>query len=183
MAALTSLNYNQKVSPSWTAALAVMGLTNNTANANNKQRAYSLSSAVANAVAGGADTIYAVVSTIAASGTLTIDLTSFADIMGRTGTSMARLKAYHIRLLDVTDDAAIVAQATSVTVGGGANAHRLNQTLNTTTFDLGPGESQEWITPGAAGIVTDGTHKNVKVLNNDATNAAKVLVILVGGTS
>lgn len=182
MAALTSLTFGMRPFPSWTAQMIVTGLTNNSVNKNDKSRTYSLGTTVAAAAVAGADSLYVAIATLAASGTVNIDLSSFTDVMGRLTQAMVRLKAYHFRLYDATDDSTIVTPASSITIGNVANGHALNLTSNVMSFNLLPGEYQEWITPSAAGLTVDGTHHLIKILNNDGANQAKFLAILCGGS-
>lgn len=137
--------------------------------------------AVANNASLGADETASFIVSIAASGTGTVDCTNLTDILLRTGVSLARVKAYVIRLLSTTDDSVNGTLCTGVLLNStGTNLIVLPGITNTT---LGNGEVLAWATVSATGVTVDSTHKIINVLNNDASHAAAVQVTLVGGTT
>lgn len=139
------------------------------------------STAVANNVALGADETASFVTTIAASGSADIDLTNLTDILLRTGVSLARVKAYVIRLLSTTDDSVNGTLCTGITTNGaGTNLIVLPGITNT---PIGNGEVLSWATPNAAGVSVTGTTKIIHVVNNDASHSAAVQLTIVGGTT
>lgn len=137
----------------------------------------------ANNAALGADELISSVISIAASGNTTVALNSLTDMLLQAGVSLARVKGYRVQLLSVADDSVNGTACSSVTVGNAASTP-FPFILNTatTTFNLGNGEYTEWATPSAAGIVV-GTAINIKLLNNDGSNAAAVQLTLLGGTT
>ena len=116
--------------------------------------------------------------TIAASGSLSIDMTARVDPAGTW--NYARIKA-----LSIVHDAA------SAATGSGGVKYDLSAANSgfwwfggagdaTTFVDLLPGEA---LTVGgltANGFVVDGTHKVIKITNLDAVNAATVYVGTIG---
>ena len=138
---------------------------------------------IANTTALGADEIISSITTIAASGNTTIALNGLTDMLLQSGVSLARVKGYRIHLLSTSDDATNGTNCSSITVGNAA-ATPFPFILNTstTTFTLNNGEYTEWATPSGAGIVV-GSAINIKIVNNDASNAAAVIVTLIGGTT
>lgn len=131
-------------------------------------------------LANGVNVVYSALLTIAASGSTTVDLTSITEVLGSSKT-FARIKAVVIQLLSVADDSANGSACSSVTVGNAAtNANKLFFTAGTDSIDLANGDVVAWGTGAAAGIAVDGTHKNVKILNNDGAVGAKVLLTVLG---
>lgn len=180
--ALSTLSFSFAFNPTWTAKVSVTGLSGAIQNQNNLNKTISLSTSASDAAANGASQLYYAQVTLAGAASTTIDLSSFTDIVGRTAQSMARIKAFYFRLLNSTDDSSITTTPSSFSVGNAAaNAHALGLSVATTTRDFVPGDSQGWATQSAAGLVVDGTHKNIKILNNDASVTGYMDVLIVGG--
>jgi hypothetical protein len=142
----------------------------------------------ANNAAFGTDLCYMAVLTITASSNTTLDLTALTGI-ANDSVNFAKLKGYRFHLLGATETAPDASTAgtacSSITVGNAAaNAHPLNMGGTTPTFDVGNAGIQQTGDGRAAGFsqVVDGTHKNIKILNNDGVNSAKV-VVTIWGTS
>ena len=115
--------------------------------------------------------------TIAASGNLTIDLTSFTNLLNESASSIGKA-----RFLLISHDS--TSTASSITVGNAASNQWtfLGLSAATTTFTMKP---LEWFACGSqatAGMATSGTNKNLKILNNDGTNSAIVRIVIAGDT-
>jgi hypothetical protein len=183
MAALTISRLTMFDGPDWAVSLLGQLYQANTSANLFKRRVKTLSSTPGPSAAYGIDALYAKVSTIAASGTLTIDLNSFTDVASQLTVAMVRLKAVFIMLLSSEEDSTISYTPAGIAVGAaGSNPHPLCFTdAASDKVTLYGGEPFSWWTPTAAGRTVSGTIKNVLITNNDATNAAKVAVLLAGG--
>ena len=144
----------------------------------------SVATTIANASAGGGNQFISNIVTIAGGGSTTIDLTSLTDILGQTGVSLARYKGILFRLLSVADDATNGTACSGVTIGNNA-ANDINNWYGgaTGTLTLGNGEHTQWASPSAAGKVVDGTHKIIKIANNDGAVTAAVQYTILGATT
>jgi hypothetical protein len=141
-----------------------------------------------NAAVGGGDEAAAFLTTISASGDASINLTSLTDILGTSAVSLARVKDLSVNLLSEAQDATYGTNCTSITLGDSGTDDWVTQSHGgglgaTSTFDLPNGGNLAASFPTAAGNVVDGTHKYLYVVNNDASNAAKVLTVIAGGSS
>jgi hypothetical protein len=146
------------------------------------------STASNNNVAGGSDQSCSFIQIIAASGNATLDLTNMTNILGTAASGFARLKMYMAELLSAAQDSVNGTTCTSVTLGNaGSNINTLEfGTANTTfTYNINNGgcHGPIWDTTAAGFVLVDGTHKNVKIVNNDATNAAAIQISFVGGST
>lgn len=138
----------------------------------------------ANNAALGANELISQIYTIAASGNLSLDLTSLTDILFQSGISLVRVKGILIRLLSAADDATNGSGCTGIVIGNAAsNGFPMFLANTTSEITLGNGEFVCWATPSAAGVPVSGTSKIIYLVNSDAANAAKVQVTLLGGTS
>lgn len=178
------------VSLNWTAAKNITGTDYAPINnASNVRKSCSLGTAAANAAAGGADELASFIQSIAASGSATIDLTSFTDILNIAASSFVRVKAILIRLMSVADDAAVGTACSGITIGNAASNQFISQSgtgwLSTATsvIDVPGGGFIAFGVANAAGVAVDGTHKSLKVLNLDGAVAAKVQISLIGGST
>jgi hypothetical protein len=124
--------------------------------------------------------LYAAIVSLAGAANTSIDLSAFTDALGRTSQAMTKLKGVYIHLLSTADDADNGTAASSVTIGNGTNPQKMFMDADADTFTLLNGEGIAWFTPAAAGKTIDGTHKTIKILNNDASVTAKVMVLLYG---
>lgn len=191
MAGISSLTGAIKASSNWTAQQNQTGQDYNpTTNAGTINKSYTLGTANANNAAGGADEFISFLiggGSIAASGSATVDLTSLTNIVGTAAVSLARVKGYMIRLLSASDDATYGTACSSITVGNNAsNANTLEfGTGNPTfTFNVNNGGCHVHFDTTAAGmVIVDSTHKIIKIVNNDGSNAAGVQITLFGGTT
>lgn len=144
----------------------------------------SIKSSVANAAVGGGDTALSAVYSITGGGTASIDLTTFTDIMERSGGSFARIKYIEFFLLGTADDAEIGTAASSVTIGNAAsNANAMFLGDQAHEIVLQNGEFCCWGTRKAAGLTVDSTHKAVLITNNDGSVTAKLQVTMIGGST
>jgi len=143
----------------------------------------SIKNTVANAAAGGGDQAMAQVLAIAPSGSATIDLTTFSNVANQAASVFARVKYLMIRLLSTGDDSQGTA-CVGIQVSPGATNGWTGVFLNaTSTLVLGNGDVFKWETQKAAGVTVDATHKTITITNVDASLAAKVQVIAVGGST
>lgn len=186
MTALSSLSFSLQSNPNWQAQENLGSLGNTLVNRQNPTKLVSLGSVAgspANNTAGGADELYANTLTISASGTATINLTSFTDACNQTSVSLSRVKAWRFWLLS-SSDSSLGNACTGITVGNaGSNPFLFNWGGTTPTQSLGNGEFFEWATPNAAGIAVSGSHENILITNTDSVNAAVVQVVICGGSS
>ena len=140
----------------------------------------------ANQVNQAASKIYS----IAASSSTTIDMSAaITNLVNNSTATFARVKVIMIRLLSTTDDATNGTLAASITVGNAASNQFISQSGSgflssaTSTEDIPNGGGRAFWCSNANGVVIDGTHKNLKIANNDAGLAAAVEVTLVGADS
>lgn len=109
---------------------------------------------------------------LAASASETLDLTALANTFGTV--NFARVKLVAIRLPYGAT------QASSIQVGAAASNPFVAHLGGTTpTFQVRNGGFAVFFAPDATGYVA-GTAKNLKVLNNDGTNAASYDIIIAG---
>lgn len=154
-----------------------------------------MGTAAVNNTAGGADEFVSFLQTLLNSASASIDLTNLTDIVQASGISLARVKGIMIRLLSTTDDATYGTASNSVLVDGTVT-NALSSQSNTGWFgNAGEGTANgsrvvipnggflAFGTPAALGVLVDGTHKIIKVTNQDAGVPAKVQISLIGGTS
>jgi hypothetical protein len=172
--------------------LTQAGLPNPAGNAVNEQANYAYKSSILNSAAFGTDQLYYLLNSIAASGNLTIDLSNYADISGRTGASLigGRLKWWRFRVLataETAPDGTAGTACSSVTFGNaagtGTNGWFGPLTNATATYAINGGSTWQHGDGTAAGYVVDATHKLLYFVNNDAANVAKLLVAFGGCTS
>lgn len=138
--------------------------------------------------AGQINEAYVALLSIAASGNQVLDLTALTDVLGNALT-FAAVKAIFIQLLSATDlapDGVTVGNACSgITVGNnatnpfGGTGYPLGD-ATTSTITLASGEQFGRARDDATGWVVSGTIKSLKILNNDAVLAAKVLIGMQG---
>lgn len=105
--------------------------------------------------------------TLAAGTSETWDWTSFANIANDSAQSFATAIRFFYLVHSSTS------AASSITVGNAAANQWTPFGIGaTTTFTFKPGEGVVFIAPTSTGLPVDGTHKSLKVLNNDGVNAA-----------
>lgn len=137
----------------------------------------------ANAINQGNTKLYS----ISASSSTTIDLSAaITNFVNSSTATFTRVKIIIIRLLSTTDDSVNGTAAASITFGNAASNQFVSQSgsgflLSTTgTYDVPNGGGHAFWCSNANGVVIDGTHKSLKILNNDAGVAATVELTLVG---
>lgn len=184
---LDTLKFTVTSSLNWTATKNVAGQASGNTNTNAPNKSTTYQASTANNLVGGADEMYSLLLSIPASSSTTIDLTNFQDILSQAAVSLARLKFGQIRLLGATESAPDGTAGTAcsgITVGNAAtNPFSFNLVTPTETFTVDNAGRWEYAGGGASGFTVDGTHKSVKIANNDGANAAKVYLTFVGGTT
>lgn len=135
--------------------------------------------------AGQIQEAYVSLLSIAASGNQVLDLTALTDVLN-TAIGFTGIKGIFIQLLgaaDLAPDGATAGNACSgITVGNATTAQFSTPIADTATGTITLANREQFgrCNPSAAGWAVDGSHKNLKILNNDSGNAAKVLVGLQG---
>jgi hypothetical protein len=118
--------------------------------------------------------------TIAASTTLTIDLTT-----GQTnplGESIASSLAFaKVRYIFIEHDSASL--STSIVAFGSGSNQFQGPLSAAATITLKPGERFEQESATTAGWTVDGTHKTIAVVNSSATQSATVRLCVAGSTT
>jgi hypothetical protein len=124
--------------------------------------------------------------TIAASGTTTLDLSAAnANILNNTAATFDKLVGGIFWLPKTTDPVmtalAVAVQASSITIGNTAsNQNDLFMTNATSSFDLYPGRVVGWMETGTHTVAINGTQKSLLITNNDSSNAATLIIQLAG---
>lgn len=185
MAALSSLALTVSPNRQWLAQLNQTGYSAISKNDQFTTPQITMGTAAANNAAGGADQLLSQTISIAASGTNTIDLTAFTDILQRATQSFARVKYIEFWLMTAADDTATPGTAASqVTIGAaGSNPFVMELGGTTPTKILKNGDFCVYGTRSAAGLTVSGTNKNILITNNDASLTAVVRVTICGGTT
>ena len=145
----------------------------------------------ADAAVGGADEAFAILSSISASSSVSIDFNAgITDIMGIASVALARLKCLAIQLLSAADDSVNGTAASYVTLDGTVSNGLTSQSgsgglfSNVSKLDIPNGSvAVPFCLPSAAGVAVDSTHKVVKLTNADGALTAKTLSMGVGGTA
>jgi|SRR5579885_2583139 hypothetical protein len=189
--ALSSLTSAITIGASWTAQHNITGTTYSpTQNSSQISKKSSVGTSASNNAAGGGDELVSFIQSISNSSNTTIDLTNLTDILSTANTNLARIKGVIIQLLSTSDDSTNGTNCTSITVGAAASnawtsqsANRGWLATNTSTFDIPNGGAVSFVTPTANGVLVDGTHKNLFIVNNDSSNAAAVQITLQGASS
>ncbi len=193
--AIASLAAQMKAVFSWSAANNITGsdygqISNNTT----LTKTLNVGTALANAVAGGGDLLYSLVTSLAFGASASLDLTSLTDILG-TAANFTRVKGIMIRPLSATDDTTIGTAATPLLIdntvtnalssqsSSGWFANAAEGAANGSRFHIPTGGFLFFGVPSAAGVITDGTHKIIKLTNSDGALTMKIQVTLVGGSS
>lgn len=116
--------------------------------------------------------------TVAAGATVTLDLTT--GLVNPLGESISSTDAFaKVReiYLELNTNSGV---ASSVEVLGGANPQRLGLAGAVTLL---PGQRVHLGSPTTAGSAVSGSAKNIRIVNNDGTNAAQVYVFVAGSKS
>lgn len=179
--AIDSLTATLQCNLKWTASKNITGRqpyvqsdtlnksqANGTANANN--------------TSGGANELISYNLTVAANTSTTVDVTSITDILQQS-VNIARIKGFQISLLSYTDDPTLGTNCTSITVGNAAT-NQMNLNLGTnSTMTVDNGATVAYTSPKALGIVCGVSARNIKIANDDITNAATVQISLIGANN
>ncbi len=158
-------------------------------NASSPSVRYSYGTAAANAAVGGSNEAALFITSVAGSGSATIDFTSVTDLLNTAAVSLARIKAIWFCLLSAALDSVNGTAATSVTLGNNSGNDWISQSHTgwlasaASVMDVPNGGSVGFCTSSAGGILVDNTHKIEKVTNNDTVVAAKLQTFLCGGDS
>src|SRR4051794_11020707 len=120
--ALDSLTFNFAPTVNWSAKKNLTGTDYGAVqnSSNITKPTITIDKTIANASAGGGDTMVSFIQSVAASGTATIDLSSVTDVINQAAQAFVRLKYIEFRLLSATDDTTNGTAATSVTIGNAA---------------------------------------------------------------
>lgn len=114
MAGISSVTASVSTEYKWTAQLSLTGSSYNPiTNVGDIKKTYNLGTSLGNTVSGGADEVFSFQQSIVAGGSATVDLTAMTNLIQQTAVSIARIKAYQIRLLSATDDTTISPAPTS----------------------------------------------------------------------
>ena len=186
MAALSSLEFKFRPARDFTSKAAKTGSAYNdiTLKASLTAPVVELGTAIANASVGGSDQMISKIYTATASGTASIDLTTFTDVLERSAGSFARIKYIEFWLLSTTDDTTNGTACSSVSIGNAAsNANVLYMGGATETTKLYNGDIICYASRKAAGLTVDSTHKAILVTNNDGAVAMALQVTIVGGST
>lgn len=125
--------------------------------------------------AGQVNRLYAIKSTIAASGNVTHTLTNFTDFFGNT-VSMLRFKLLYVGLPSSSS------QATSIQVGNAAQPLANWISNSTVTINVRAGGCLLLVSPDDATgyAIVAGTSDQLKILNNDSSNTASYDLCIMG---
>jgi len=154
----------------------------------------SISTAAANAAVGGGDEFASNIITVTASSSATLDLTSVQNILQTAGVTLARAKEIAFALLSSSNttpayDSVNGTLAASVTLGNNGSNDFISQSGSgwlgsaSSTFVIPNGAVMGFMTPSAAGVVVDSTHKIEKITNNDGALTAACQYFLGGGST
>jgi hypothetical protein len=112
--------------------------------------------------------------TLAAGASETFDLRSFTDALAETGAIMSKVRIYLVSHPSAS-------AASSITVGGAA-ANQFVSHIDgaASTFTIPKGGFLLMAANTTAGMTVDATHKDLKVLNNDGSNAATYTIAVIG---
>jgi hypothetical protein len=182
MSALQSATFT--VSMQWNATQSVTGSAPVTdADVIKKLISFSLGTNVVN----GINEVVFSLQSIAGGTSVTLDLTSLTDVVRNAAVSLARIKGFAIWLVGSgevvgsdTNNQVTGTAATSITVGNAAATSFQGPLSAAATYTITNGEVWAHGSPNAAGFTVDGTHKSLKILNNDGAVTAKVILVIFG---
>jgi hypothetical protein len=173
-----------KVEMQWNGQLPVTGLQPRA----DQETQAAKQSYVQGAGVGAVNEAYWNVLTVGAGANTTLDLSAaLTDVLGQTF-GFARVKAFMVWLLAAADtlvDGTVGTACSGVTLGNAATnpwagtGYPVSDQA-TGTITLANGERRGWARGDATGWVVDGTHKSLKVLNNDGAVAAKLVIAALG---
>lgn len=185
---ITTYTSTMNIGVSWEARVtAPSGLP--VASSVNTASTAQVSSATPPAAKGGANQAFYQLTSIPASGSLTVDLTACTNVVNQAGSSFARVKSIRIRLLNeqqlAADGTTKGTLASHVTVNGdfASGAGGRGWLTTDSTLEIGNGDAVAYGGPSAAGILVDATHKTIQIANGDAALPAIVEIFVSGGES
>lgn len=141
--------------------------------------------------AGKATDYIQVINTLGNAANTTYDLTTtFADLVGTTGISMATVRTFLIWLLSTgqtgPDASTVGTAASSITMGNAASAQAFTAATpagvlgaSTDTLNVPNGGFICFGVANAGGFTAGASYKNLKVLNNDSVTATFVLTFVM----
>lgn len=186
--ALNALTLNASAPVNWNAQNNVNGASPNQNASSSNEAICNLSSNAADNAPNGADDLYYAIQTIAASGSLSLDLTTFTNVLGVAASVAARVKYIKIGLLSAAQDSVNGTLCTFVkvdatVVNGLASQSGSGWLEAVSILDI---PNSGWVAfgiPNANGIAVDSTHKVIKITNGDSSHAAAVKIVLGLGDS
>ncbi len=117
--------------------------------------------------------------TVNSSSSITVDLSAAANNVNGVSGTITNVQACAILLPSTAQNATLGSAASSITVGAAASNTASFLRLNSTgTIDIENGGMISDYDP--IGWTIDGTHKSLKIVNNDSVNNAKVYIVLAG---
>jgi hypothetical protein len=172
------LQCNMQVLTTWTALDYLSGQTYSPVqNISTINKLISYSTLVSNNALGGANELYSAITLLPPSGSQSVNLNNFTDILGNSQ-SLARVKFLMVQNLAITDDAVWGTNCTSVQAGGGSgawNSGQLNIILNGGVAVNG--------SPSSGGVAVVSGLSNLLLTNLDSTNSGAVQITIIGGTT
>lgn len=181
MAAMTSLTVDMFDGPQWVAAYKQLKAASNF-----KKRKRQLSLSPGPTAAFGIDTLYLYQFTLAASGTVTLDLTSYTDAVGQATQSMARTKGLHLWLHSTLDNTDVLTDPASGVTLGGAGSNPATLMFGDAASDkikVLPGGQFSWWDATANGVAVSGSAKNILITNLDSSYQAIGRLLVAGSLS
>lgn len=179
--AIDSLTFTFTLGRQWTAQKNLTGGLKPVGHSDQISVTHALGTAVANAVAGGANHLSQQVYDVPAGGTLTIDLRALTNIIQEGSQVLARVKLIVFELLSTAQGGSACSQ---VTIGNHATTpHQLWHGADAHTSVLKNGRFIAAGGSDATGEVVDASNLNVLVTNNDGAIIGKLRATIVGGTS
>ncbi len=187
-APITSVTASFGMSPQWTASQPISGASSAVNPVQSVTQFTGRSSYTATGhIANECNQISSKIFSVGAGGTNAIDLSAaFVNVVGNPTATWARIKAVYIQLLSVAQDVTNGTACSSITIGNNGGNDWISQSFSgwlgaaASVFDLANGQQMSWSTDNAVGTVVDGTHKIMKLTNNDGAVAAAVEITLIG---
>lgn len=182
--ALDSLTLNVSAPVNWTAAKNVTGANQNTNASSATEAKGALGTATAGNTPNGLNELYFSIQSIVASGNISIDFSTFTDILNAAAVVGVRIKFIQVELLSTTQDSVNGTNASSILIDATvvnaliAQANSGWLTTATSGFVIPNGGWLQFGCTNASGVVVDATHKVLKINNNDGANAAAVKIIV-----
>lgn len=190
--ALASLSATLQVIASWQAQGAQPSSLLPAESSNGQiNQAMNLRATSASTTTGGANEVYAPLTTLAPSAATTFDLTTFTDVVGTTASSFGEIKGILCMLLSTAQDA--TNGTTAVAIALGNNGTTLDFLSSTLGYGWFGSSASSMIVPNggflvfgvgatnAPGVPVTGTSKKLKVASLDAATTAAFILVVFGG--